>query len=108
MLGRSLDELPPGTRRLLGLIDAHVGTPVAAEGRGREGIRFTRRELREALGWGDTQLKVHLARLVELELIWAHRGPRGGYLYELAWEGDSEEEPAPPRPDRPRADRRRR
>jgi DNA primase catalytic core len=96
VLGRSLDELPPGTRRLLGLIERHVGAWVAEEGREREGIRFTRRELRESLGWGDTQLKVHLARLVELELIWAHRGPRGGYLYELAWEGGPEEEPQLP------------
>jgi len=37
---------------------------------------------------GDTQLKVHLARLVELELVVAHRAERGnGYCYELAWDG---------------------
>jgi DNA primase len=91
VLGHSLEELPPGTRRLLGLIDAHVDARAAEEKAGRSAVRFTRRELREALGWGDTQLKVHLARLVELELIWAHRGPHGGHLYELAWEGGSEE-----------------
>ena len=48
-------------------------------------MRFTRRELREATGWGDTQLKVHLARLVELEYLLVHRAERGqGYVYELA------------------------
>lgn len=47
---------------------------------------FTRRELRERLGLGDTQLKVHLARLVSLELVNAHRGAHGAYLYELAWD----------------------
>ncbi|HXV05899.1 MAG TPA: hypothetical protein VFP23_08375, partial [Solirubrobacterales bacterium] len=89
------EELQPGTRRLLGLIDAHVDARAAEEKAGRSAVRFTRRALREALGWGDTQLKVHLARLVELELIWAHRGSHGGYLYELAWEGGSEEPQLP-------------
>jgi DNA primase len=96
VLGHSLDELPPGTRRLLGLIERHVEARAAEEQAGREAVRFTRRGLREALGLGDTQLKVHLARLVELELIWAHRGPHGGYLYELAWEGGGAEEPELP------------
>ena len=42
--------------------------------RGRAG--FTRRELRDATGFGDTQLKVHLARLVDLEYVVANRaGP---------------------------------
>jgi DNA primase len=91
VLGHSLEELPPGTRRLLGLIEGHVERRAAGAGTPRDAVRFTRRSLREALGWGDTQLKVHLARLVELELIWAHRGPHGSHLYELAWEGGSEE-----------------
>ena len=91
VLGRSLDELPPGTRRLLDLIDAHVAAQTEQQGLARERVRFTRRELREALGWGDTQLKVHLGRLASLELVWAHRGPHGAYLYELAWDGQTDE-----------------
>lgn len=91
VLGDSLDELPPGTRRLLRLIEHHVEARASEAATPRDRIRFTRPALREALGWGDTQLKVHLARLVSLELIWAHRGPRGSYLYELAWEGGGEE-----------------
>jgi DNA primase len=90
VLGRSLDELPPGTRRLLGLIEGHVEEAAAEQRTAREGVRFTRRALRESLGWGDTQLKLHLARLVALELIWAHRGRHGSYLYELAWDGGSD------------------
>jgi DNA primase len=50
----------------------------------RERVRFTRRQLREHSGWGDTQLKVHLARLVSLELLFVRRGEHGAYLYELA------------------------
>lgn len=91
VLGRSLDELPPGTRRLLCLIERHVEEMAAEQGTTRERVRFTRRELREALGWGDTQLKVHLGRLASLELVWAHRGPHGAYLYELAWDGESQD-----------------
>jgi DNA primase len=90
VLGRSLDELPPGTRRLLSLIEAHVDRQAAEQGTVRERVRFTRRELREALGWGDTQLKVHLGRLANLELLWCQRGPRGSHVYELAWDGSSE------------------
>ncbi len=91
VLGRSLDELPPGTRRLLSLIEAHVERVAAEQGTLRERVRFTRRELREQFGWGDTQLKVHLGRLSSLELLWCQRGPHGSYVYELAWDGADEQ-----------------
>lgn len=78
VLGRSLDELPPQTRRLLDLTHQFVTTNSG---------RFSRRRLREAIGWGDTQLKVHLARLVDLELIAAHRGDGNSVVYELVWDG---------------------
>jgi DNA primase len=91
VLGRSLDELPPGTRRLLALIEAHVDAVAGEQGQARERVRFTRRELRDALAWGDTQLKVHLGRLCSLELIWCERGPHGAYAYGLAWDGQAGE-----------------
>ena len=51
----------------------------------RDRVRFTRRQVRERLGGGDTQLKKHLARLVDLELVWCHRAEQtGGFVYELA------------------------
>jgi DNA primase len=87
VLGRSLDELPPGTRRLLDALHTHVTARCETEGLDRDLIRFTRRQLREALGFGDTQLKVHLARLVDLELVVAHRGETG-FRYELTWHPD--------------------
>jgi hypothetical protein len=50
-------------------------------------FHFSRRALREALHWGDTQLRVHLERLVDLEYVQAHReGPGGKYVYELVYE----------------------
>ncbi len=87
ILGQSLDELPPQTRRLLELLDATVTRIAATDQIDRSVVRFTRRQLREELGWGDTQLKVHLARLVDLELVSAHRVEHGIFLYELAWNG---------------------
>jgi hypothetical protein len=89
VLGQTLDELPPQTRRLLTLLDGLVAGEARLRDVDRQQVRFTRRQLREHLGWGDTQLKVHLARLVDFELVLAHRADSGGGLvYELAWSGE--------------------
>jgi DNA primase len=86
VLGRSLDELPPGTRRLLDAVHGYVMARCEAEGLDADLVRFTRRQLREALPFGDTQLKVHLARLADYELVIVHRMASGGFCYELAWQ----------------------
>jgi hypothetical protein len=88
VLGQSLDDLAPQTRRLLGEVHAHVVAAAKQLAVDPALIRFTRRQLREQLGWGDTQLKVHLARLVDLELVLAHRLDSGAYGYELTWRGE--------------------
>ena len=76
LLARSLDELPPQTRRLLELIAAMV------KGRA-EDFRFSRRDVREHTGWGHTQLRVHLDRLAEMEYLIVHQGGRGqSFVYE--------------------------
>jgi DNA primase len=91
VLGRSLDELPPQTRRLLKLVDGHVAAEAEHQAIRRADVRFTRRALREAVHWGDTQLKVHLARLAELEYLLAHRTKAGGFEYELVYDaGDAD------------------
>ena len=69
VLGRTLDELPPQTRRLLTMVQAWVSERCSATAQKQSEFRFTRRDVREATRWGDTQLKVHLARLVELEYV---------------------------------------
>lgn len=75
VLGTTTDELSPVSRRLLGAIESFVAE--------RGDTTFTRRELRTATGFGDTQLKVHLARLCDLEYVAANRaGP--ATTYELA------------------------
>ena len=88
VLGRSLDALPPQTRRLLGLITAMVAERATAQSLARADVRFTRREPREATGWRDTQLKLHLSRLAELEHLLVHRAERNqGQVYELLYDG---------------------
>jgi hypothetical protein len=86
VLSRSLDELPPGTRRLLDAVHGYVTARCQAEDLDPGLVRFTRRQLREALSFGDTQLKVHLARLADYELVIVRRMESGGFCYELAWQ----------------------
>jgi DNA primase len=89
VLGVTLDELPPQTRRLLTLVRQMVETRAQAAGIKPQEVRFTRREVREATGWGDTQAKVHLARLEELEYLLLRRDA-GRFVYELAWAREGE------------------
>ena len=90
LLARSLDELPPQTRKLLSLIESLVA--------GRKGFLFSRRDVRDHTGWGHTQLKIHLHRLEELEYLAIHHGGRGqSYVYELNWSGSEEKKSAPGR-----------
>ncbi len=90
VLGQSLDELAPQSRRLLTAVHGYATTEARRLAIPLDLVRFTRRQLREHLagqgtGWGDTQLKVHLARLVDLELVMAHRLESGAFGYELLW-----------------------
>jgi DNA primase len=88
VLGRTLDELPPQTRKLLALLVSLVENECAAQSTRRTDYRFSRRQVREVTKWGDTQLKIHLARLVELEYLLLHRGGRGqSFEYELLYDG---------------------
>jgi DNA primase catalytic core len=88
VLTRSLDELPPQTRRFVGLLDAWITTECQARRLGREAFRFLARDARAVTGLGATQVKLHLHRLVELEYVLVHRAPRGqGVSYELLVEG---------------------
>ncbi|MGH2688673.1 MAG: DNA primase, partial [Actinomycetota bacterium] len=92
VLGRSLDELPPQTRRLVLLLDEWVSAECERQGIDRESFRFSRRAAREVLGWGHTQLKIHLARLVELEYLVLHAaGHAQRYVYELVYAGEGKD-----------------
>ncbi len=92
VLGRTLDELSPQTRRLLLLVHEFVGQRSREVQVERSAFRFTRRELREATGWSDFQVRTHLGKLVQLEYLLPHRGRRGQqYVYELLYDGEGQE-----------------
>ncbi|PVX29019.1 hypothetical protein [Sphingomonas pokkalii] len=92
VLGRTLDELPPQTRRLLDMVHAWAVEECARAAIRWADLRFTRRQIRALTGWGDTQLKVHLSRLAELEYVLIHRVKAGqGYEYELLYAGEGAE-----------------
>jgi len=97
VLGRSLDELPPQTRRLLGYVRELVKKKVGAGGRaqapmGSGTATFSRKELREACGWSLTQVRVHLERLVELECLALRHGRFGSpFVYECLLDVDAPE-----------------
>jgi len=89
VLGRSLDELPPQTRRLLGLLQKLVAEIGGRKGIDVDQVTFTRRDVRSATGWSNAQLKLHLDRLEDFEYVFALRGMKGSsYEYQLAFDGD--------------------
>lgn len=88
ILGHSLDELPPQSRRLLLLIEEMVLKACERLKIEVEDYRFSRRDIREYTGIGNTQLKIHMHRLEELEYLVPHRGSRGQtFEYELVYDG---------------------
>jgi DNA primase catalytic core len=80
----SLDELPPHTRRLLGWIEEMVGQECERQQIEISEYSFTRRTVRVHTRWGDTQLRVHLRRLEEMEYLRVrHGGPGQAFVYQL-------------------------
>ena len=95
VLGRTLDELPPQTRRLLDLIHGMVTDRCQALEMKRCDFRFSRRDVREQTGWGNTQIRIHMDRLSDLEYLVSHRGGRGQtFVYELLYDNESRDEGA--------------
>ncbi len=88
VLGQSLDELPPQTRKLLDLVHTMVETECERLKVRRPDFRFSRRDVRAFAAWSDFQVRVHLERLVALEYVLVHRGGRGqSFVYELLYDG---------------------
>ena len=89
ILGHSLDELPPPTRQLLQHLHTLVANRIKAENLQQNEVRFTRRDIREISGLSNSQVSIHLDRLVELEYVYAHHGKNGQrYVYELVFDGE--------------------
>jgi hypothetical protein len=86
VIGSNPDDLPPHTRVVLAGITQMVLTAASEAGIEPHDYRFTRREAREKLGMGGTQLWVHVRRLVDAEFLLVHPSRHGrGVVYELAF-----------------------
>jgi len=97
VLVRSLDDVPPQTRRLLLLIDRMVTEECARLEVERLDYRFTRATVRRFTGWGDSQLKKHLSRLEDLEYLALLRGAPGqSFVYALNFQMDQQGRPVLP------------
>ena len=77
LLGRSLDELPPQTRRLLIQIKAAVRERMKGRQVEQPNALFNRRELRHLSGWSEHQVRVHLNKLESLEYVARRWGRQG-------------------------------
>jgi CHC2 zinc finger/Toprim-like len=88
VLGRSLDEISPQTRRLLLLLDEMVSGECERLAMSRADFRFRRKDVRAHTGWSDFQVRTHIEKLVSLEYVLVHRGSRGqNFVYELLYDG---------------------
>jgi len=86
VLGRSLDELPPQSRKLLKQIQQMTLEHCDKNNLRQTDYRFSRKQIREFTGWSDSQLKNHCKRLEEMEYLLVHRGSRGHSIeYELLY-----------------------
>lgn len=90
VLGKTLDELPPQTRRLLQLIYVMVQQQPIKQ----SDYRFSRKMVRDYSGVSDFQVKKHLSRLEDLEYVLIHKGKRGqSFEYELLYHGEGDDQP---------------
>ncbi len=95
LLGRTLDELPPQTRRLLETVKSLVKALRKERVVEQSLALFSRRDLQAACGWSYSQVKRHLLRLQELEYIAPRFGRMGAVLkYELLIDADEPGETA--------------
>jgi DNA primase len=93
VLGKTLDELPPQTRKLLKEIQGWVQQSCKVDGIEQRDFRFSRKQIREHIQWSDNQLKIHCKRLEEMEYLLVHRGGRGLLMeYELLYSGNVDEQ----------------
>ncbi len=94
LFSRSLDELPPQTRLLLGTIKTLVKERCKKEEVEPRLALFSRKDLRERNGWSYSQVKRHLDRLQELEYVAPRHGRMGlAMSYELLVDANESDAP---------------
>ncbi|MGH7994907.1 MAG: hypothetical protein ACREFX_00990 [Opitutaceae bacterium] len=91
LFGTSLDDLSRPGRELLERTTGYVREKSGRTKTPWEKVEFCRRELREALGWSEYQLRTHLAELVELEYVVPLGGRFGSvFTYRICYDGDGD------------------
>ena len=95
VLGRSLDELSPSSRKLLMLVKQMSKKACKEKDINQKEYRFNRKKIREYSTWSDFQVRTHIRQLEELEYIYSTIGKRGKeYVYELVYtEGGEDGKP---------------
>jgi DNA primase catalytic core len=88
VLGQSLDELARPSRTLLSSIYNMVKEMAEKQDIPLDEVYFTRRMIRENIGWTDWQVKAHIKQLEELEYLHIRIGAKGKeYAYALNYQG---------------------
>jgi DNA primase catalytic core len=91
-LARALDELAPPVRGLYQEFCRLCESKAQELGCAVDAVQLSRREIREATGWSDWQVRVYCQQLLELEYLTTASGANGKrFVYELAFyrpEGD--------------------
>ena len=92
VLGQSLDELARPSRVLLSAIYNMVREIAERQDIPLDELFFTRRMIREYIGWTDWQVKTHIRQLEELEYLHVQVRAQGKrYAYVLNYQGQGEE-----------------
>jgi hypothetical protein len=90
VLGPSASELSAPARNLLAHIHALVKQHCTAQAIEARDYVFTRKAVRDGIGWSDWQVRTHIRELEELEYLKARSGTWGKeYVYGLISEADS-------------------
>ncbi|GAB3785829.1 toprim domain-containing protein [Dyella agri] len=84
VMGSTADELSAPARNLLGHIHALVKQRAAEQDVTPSDLAFTRKTIRDGIGWSDWQVRTHIRELEELEYLRARSGAWGKeYVYEI-------------------------
>lgn len=89
VLGACTSELSAPARNLLLHIHTFVKQHCEANKLNAREYVFTRKTIRDAIGWSDWQVRTHIRELEELEYLKARCGAWGKeYVYELLFDGE--------------------
>jgi hypothetical protein len=93
VLKRSLDEVSPPVRGMYREFRALCKQRAEDSGCKADQVQLSRREIREATGWSDWQVRTYCQQLVDMEYLYAVSGNNGKrFVYELAYYSEDEEE----------------